>query len=412
MGVGIDHPASARLLFGTGYESEEVRTFRDRARSAVEELVSPLVADAERDERFPRAAIEGLGATGLLRERWAEAPLGDPGKGIIVNEELGRGASGGVAIGVSVHLEAVLSVLVRHARTSLLEEYRDRALDGALIGCVAASEDSGGSDVLGIETVGRPASDGWRIQGVKSYVSLGATADFALVPFRAAAGDVPPHRQVTVALVPGEDIEILKRHQPAGARSLDTVRVSIDSQVPEEALIGRRGAGLHVLTWGLTHERLTSVAQVVGASSFALGLAAAHLHRRRLPDGTRLMDKQALRLRLADLASQVSMLRLAMYSVASGPLVGSRRARDVAGLKVNAARLGERVLSECMHMLGGKGYLEDEMPLARMWRDMRLARLGGGTDEVMWELVGGGIVPDFAAYDRAIDAIERRDDRL
>lgn len=402
MGVGIDHPAPpAPLLFGTGYESDEAQAFRDRTRAAIEELVSPLVAEAEADEQFPRAAITGLGRAGLFRERWAEAPLGDPGKGVVVNEELGRGASGGVAIGVSVHLEAVLSILSRFSRTPLLEDYRERALDGAVVGCVAASEDSGGSDVLGIETVGRPSRGGWRIQGEKSYVSLGASADFALVPFRAASGEEPPHRQVTVALVPTRDVKIVKRHKPAGARSLDTVRVSIDAHVPEEAVVGRRGAGLHVLTWGLTHERLTSVAQVVGATSFALGLAAAHLHRRRVA-GERLIDKQALRLRLADLASQVSVLRLAMYSVASGPLVGSRRARDVAGLKVNAARLGERVLSECMHLLGGKGYLEDESPLARMWRDMRLARLGGGTDEVMWELVGGGLVPDFAAYDRAV----------
>jgi hypothetical protein len=124
--------------------------------------------------------------------------------------------------------------------------------------------------------------------------------------------------------------------------------------------------------------------------------------------GVRLIDKQALRMRLAQLASQVAVVRLAMYQLGAAPIAGSPRARDVAALKVNAARLGERVLSECMHMVGGKGYLEDELPLARMWRDMRLARLGGGTDEVMWEMVAGGLVPDFAAYDRAIEATRGR----
>jgi hypothetical protein len=73
-------------------------------------------------------------------------------------------------------------------------------------------------------------------------------------------------------------------------------------------------------------------------------------------------------------------------------------AREVAGLKVTVARLGERVASECMHLLGARGYLEDRSPLARIWRDMRLARLGGGTDEMMWELVAGGLRGDDDAY--------------
>ena len=79
-------------------------------------------------------------------------------------------------------------------------------------------------------------------------------------------------------------------------------------------------------------------------------------------------------------------------------------ARSVAAAKVTAATLAERVVSDCMQVLGGRGYLEDMTPLARMWRDVRLGRIGGGTDEMMWELVAGGLRGDDAAYDRFVRA--------
>jgi hypothetical protein len=98
------------------------------------------------------------------------------------------------------------------------------------------------------------------------------------------------------------------------------------------------------------------------------------------------------------------MLRYAVYTAAQGvPVPGACGAREAAALKVTAARFVEEVMSECMHLFGGAGYLDDETPLARMWRDTRLARLGGGTDEMMWELVASGLVPDDTGYEQTVD---------
>src|SRR5439155_7601464 len=105
------------------------------------------------------------------------------------------------------------------------------------------------------------------------------------------------------------------------------------------------------------------------------------------------------RLRLADLSARQVVLRYAVYAAAQGVPTGACGTREIAALKVTAARFAEEVMSECMHLFGGPGYLDDETPLSRMWRDCRLARLGGGSDEVMWELVAGGLVPDYAACD-------------
>jgi hypothetical protein len=112
--------------------------------------------------------------------------------------------------------------------------------------------------------------------------------------------------------------------------------------------------------------------------------------------GQTLFEHQALRLRMADLQARVDQLSYALHGIAAR---GRLDLRAAAGIKVTAARLGEEVVGECMHIFGGSGYLVDETPLGRMWRDMKLARVGGGTDEVLWELVAAGMKPDHAGYE-------------
>ena len=122
----------------------------------------------------------------MFRERWSGGDHGDPGKGVLLCEELGRMGTGGVGIGVSVHQEAVHSVLRRYGDSDALRDLRERALDGRVLGCIAdsrssTSERANGSDLASIETAAEREGDGWRITGEKRYVSLGAAADFVLV---------------------------------------------------------------------------------------------------------------------------------------------------------------------------------------------------------------------------------------
>jgi alkylation response protein AidB-like acyl-CoA dehydrogenase len=100
-------------------------------------------------------------------------------------------------------------------------------------------------------------------------------------------------------------------------------------------------------------------------------------------------------MRIADLQARVDMLRYSLLGIAAQ---GKLDMRAAAAIKVSAARLGEEVLSECMHIFGGSGYLVDETPLGAWWRDMKLARVGGGTDEVLWELVAAAMKPDYDGY--------------
>lgn len=154
----------------------------------------------------------------------------------------------------------------------------------------------------------------------------------------------------------------------------------IDTWVPADALVARAGTGLAAISWGLAHERMSIAGQIAASCQRAIGITLARMMTRR-QFGHTLFEHQALRLRMADLQARVDLLRHGLLGIAAQ---GRLDLRAAAGVKVTAARLGEEVMSECMHIFGGAGYLIDETPLGAWWRDMKLARVGGGTDEVLW----------------------------
>jgi acyl-ACP dehydrogenase len=269
------------------------------------------------------------------------------------------------------------------------------ALRGSMVGCVAASEPGGGSDLTSVATTAAPVAGGWRIRGEKRFVTLATEADFAIVLARITEG--APRGGLGAFVVPRDGYEIVETHRLVAGSPLDTSWVRVDATVPAGNLLGRPGLGLAVLNWGLTKERLAITALVVGACRLALTLAVTHAVQRR-QFGVRLFDHQAIRLRLAGLDAELHTLESDLRRLAVEPAA----ARRVAGLKVTAARFGERCLSECMHVFGGDGYVEGATPLGRLWRDIRLARIGGGTDEIMWEIVATGLQPDLDLYARHV----------
>jgi alkylation response protein AidB-like acyl-CoA dehydrogenase len=304
-----------------------------------------------------------------------------------------------------VHMEAVLSVLRRFGDTPALRALTEQALDGRALGCIATSERAHGSDLASVETVARREAGGWHISGEKRYVSLGAAADFVLVLARehdARTSAIAP--SLTLFAVPRDGFRVTERLEPVGNRSLETVTLEFDAHVSDEHVISRPGRGVHTITWGLTHERLATAASVLGAASLALELATTHAQR-RVQFGSPLIRHQGVRMRLGQMASELWLARAGVYALA-GSLDRARAdsARSVAAAKVTAARLAERIVSDCMQLLGGRGYLEDMTPLARLWRDVRLGRIGGGTDEMMFELVAGGLQGNDERYDRFVRA--------
>ncbi|MBI3224298.1 MAG: mycobactin biosynthesis acyl-ACP dehydrogenase MbtN [Mycolicibacterium cosmeticum] len=364
------------------------RVFNDQVRA--------WTSEAEASEHFPRQLIEYLGREGVFAAKWGDEQQPDVGDVIALAMELGRLGSAGIAVGVSLH-DSAIAILRRFARNDYLRDIADRAIRGEAVLCIGASEESGGSDLQIVGTEVRSARGGFEVKGVKKFVSLSPIADYVMAVARDVGDDATSrHGNVVVIAVPLRDpgVQVQVPYRKVGAGPLDTAAVHIDTWVPAEALVARAGTGLAAISWGLAHERMSVAGQVASSCQRLLGITLARMMDRR-QFGHTLYEHQALRMRIADLQARVDMLRHALAGIAAGKKLDLRTA---AAMKVTAARLGEEVVSECMHIFGGTGYLIDETPLGQWWRDMKLARVGGGTDEVLWELVAAAMKPDHDGY--------------
>ena len=370
---------------------DEYRELLDRV---FDDQVKAWTAEAEETERFPRALIEHLGRNGVFTEKWGDGQQPDVAKLIELAFALGRNGSSGIGVGVSLH-DSAIALLRRFGKSDHLRTICEQAVRGEAVLCIAASEESGGSDLQIVETEVRTARDGFEIKGIKKFVSLSPVADHIMVVARNVDHDpTSRHGNVVVIAVPTSQVEVQTPYRKVGNGPLDTAAVHIDTWVPADHLVARAGTGLAAISWGLAHERMSISGQVASGSQRILGITLARMMKRR-QFGHTLFEHQALRMRMADLQARVDMLRYALTGVATQ---GKLDLRAAAAFKVTAARLGEEVASECMHIFGGSGYLVDETPLGKWWRDMKLARVGGGTDEVLWELVAAAMKPDYDGY--------------
>lgn len=381
----------------------DLQTYQSLLDQAFDDRVSAWVAEAEAVERFPRPLIEHLGRAGVFAGKWAPGQPPDVAKVVALALQLGRLRSAGIGVGVSLH-DSAIALLRRFGRSQYLGAICEQAIAGTAVLCIGASEESGGSDLQIVETEMRSlrqgSTDGFTVRGRKKFVSLSPIADHIMVVARGVDHDQNSrHGNVAVIAVPTAQVHLCQPYRKVGAGPLDTAAVEIDTWVPAEALIARAGTGLAAISWSLAHERMSIAGQVASSCRLALGLTHARMMRRR-QFGVTLFEHQALRLRMADLHARVDLLHHALNGIAAQ---GRLDLRAAAALKVTAARLGEEVLSECMHIFGGSGYLVEETPMGRWWRDMKLARVGGGTDEVLWELVAAGMRPDYDGYATLFD---------
>jgi alkylation response protein AidB-like acyl-CoA dehydrogenase len=411
---GTAAPAG-RPLFEAGLFGQHMADAANEVRAVLSEVVRPLAPQAERDGVFPRDVIAGLAAAGVIGRRWPAGRDPDLGWGAMLAIESGRLGFGGLSVGISLQVETVASMLHRYGHTGLLRRYLDGVRDGTAIGCLGASEPRGGSDLMSVDTTATKTRGGWQVRGEKKFLSLGRIADFALLLCRmegAGGGDLGVGGNgaggngvagLGVVAVPASGLTVRKRLAKAGTQSLDTTWMAVDCTVADDAVVARPGLGLLAVTYALTHERLSVAGQTVGCCEYAIDLAVSHMQNRH-QFGRPLFEFQGLRMRIAELASRLTVLRHATLAMAAGLFTpGGPGAREVAALKATAARFAEECMSECMHVFGGAGYLEDETPLSRMWRDSRLARIGGGTDEMMWEIVAGGLGGDEEEYRAAVN---------
>jgi acyl-CoA dehydrogenase len=376
---------TAAMAWELDREHEE---FRASVRAFVDRHVRPVVDESERAGRPPAALLKEMGAAGLLGLAIGEEDGGGGGDALammVLSEELAR-ASGGIAVTALVSGYMSAPHIARFGTAEQRARYLPGIIAGEKVSAIAVTEPGTGSNVGGITT--RATLDGgeYRLDGTKMFITNAGIADVFVVAARTAPDG---HRGITTFIVeagtPG--LSLGQPLRKMGWHASDTREVILDGcRVPAGAVLGEPNRGFHQIMSAFQLERLTLAAMGVGHAEECLALATAYARDREV-FGSPLISLQATRHRLAALSVELEAARVLTYRAAArldGGHPGT--ARSVAMAKYHAAIAANHIIDECVQIFGGAGFLE-ETAVARHYRDARVLRIGGGTDEIQLEIL-------------------------
>jgi acyl-CoA dehydrogenase len=381
----IHAPSSA----GSFELDEDHRTFQEVCRSFVNQRVQPLVREAEATNTFPHSLWAELADAGMLGVGHPDEHGGSGGGTlalVVLSEELGR-SCGGIAITPLVSSYMAAPHVARFGTEKHKVDYLRPVLRGEAVAAIAVTEPGAGSDVAGIKTSATPVDGGWLINGSKMFITNAGLADFIIVAARSGAGD--RHQGISTFLVKRGELG-MSLGQPLmkmGWHSSDTREVSFESCfVDHERLLGVEGRGFQQIMEAFQVERAVLAGMSVGLAEAAAQAAAEHA-RERHAFGAAISNFQTIRHRLAEMRTAVEVARLLTYQAGARVDAGhSAAAASVAMAKLVAARTAGKVVDDAVQIFGGYGFIE-ETPIAMHYRDARILRIGGGTDEVQLEIL-------------------------
>jgi acyl-CoA dehydrogenase len=377
--------------------AEHHEMFRATVRAFVEREVAPHVEAWEAAGRIPKSLWPRVGELGLLGVEYDEK-YGGAGADLlttaVLHEECARSRSGSFAMAVGVHTDMASPHLYWTGSEALKEKFLPAICAGEKLTAIAVTEPGGGSDVAAIRT--RAVRDGrhYVINGAKMFITNGATADVYFVAARVEAGqDGRRHQGISMFLVerdtPG--FSVSRTLDKMGMRASDTAELSFqDMRVPADNLLGREGVGFYEVMRVFQRERLVAGLHAVAMSERALEDTIAYVKERQAFGGP-LSDKQAIRHKLAEMATDIEAGRWLTYAACQKYQAGEECVREISMVKLFTAEMVNRVAYGCVQLHGGYGYMR-EYPVERFARDARLMTIGGGTSEIMKDIIAKALV--------------------
>ena len=383
----------ARAPFG-----EEHELLRRSVRTFVDKEITPHVAAWEEAGRIPRELWRRLGEMGFLG---LEFPPEYGGGGadflasVALGEEMARCRSGGVAFSVLVHTDMSSPWLTRYGTEAQKRRYLPGIVRGQTVCALGITEPGTGSDMAALATRAVRDGAGYRLTGRKIFITNGVYGDLYFVAARTGTGTpARRHDGISMFLVergtPG--FTVSRALDKLGMRASDTAELAFeDCPVPAENLLGVEGRGFQQLAAGLQRERLMAAVLALGGADQALEDTMRYLGE-RTAFGEPLTGRQALRHRVADLATALEAARRLVYHAASLHAAGEDCVTEVSMAKLFATETANRVASEAVQLHGGYGYMR-EFPVERFFRDVRLWTIASGTSEIMREIIAKRLLP-------------------
>jgi len=382
----------------TLYFTEEHESFRQSFKEFLQKEVVPHIEKWEKEgtiERFIWKKVGEMGYFGLnTPEEYGGLDL-DLFYTTIFLEELQKINSSGFAAAMWAHAYLAMTHLNKEGDDKIKRKYLTASVEGDKIGCLCVTEPFGGSDVAGMRTTAVKKGDTYIINGSKTFITNGIYADYMIV----AAKTQPElgNKGISMFIIDSNTSGIsTSKLDKLGWRASDTAEIAFDNVViPTENLMGEEGKGFPYIMQHFALERMVMSINAHARAEYAIEYVIQYMSEREAFGKT--IDKfQALRHKVADMASEVEMCKTFNYSVIKRLNDGEYVVKEASMCKLNSTKIADTVVYGCLQLLGGYGYMED-YPMARLLRDSRLGPIGGGTSEILREIIAK-IVIDKKSY--------------
>uniref|UniRef100_A0A3Q3DAX7 Zgc:85777 n=1 Tax=Hippocampus comes TaxID=109280 RepID=A0A3Q3DAX7_HIPCM len=356
----------------------------------IDQEINPYVDQWEAEGKFPAHKIfKILGNAGFLG---VNKPVEYGGMGldysysVAVSEELGHIRCGGIPMAIGVQTDMATPALARFGSAELKKEFLLPSILGDKVACLGVSEVGAGSDVSNIKTKAVRKGDDYVINGGKMWTTNGTQADWMCL--LANTSDGPPHRNKSLICLPMNlpGVHIARKIDKLGMWSSDTAEVFFeDVRVPCKNVIGQEGMGFTYQMLQFQEERLWAVANIVTTMDVVIR-ETIHYTRQRKIFSHPVLYHQAVHFRLAELQTEVELLRALLYQATALYIKGNDVTKMASMAKLKAGRLAREVGDGCLQYWGGMGFTSDVL-VSRFYRDSRLLSIGGGADEVMLGII-------------------------
>jgi acyl-CoA dehydrogenase len=370
---------------------EEHEQLRETVSRFVTEQIAPNVDRWEAAREFPRELYLRCGELGFLGLKFPERYGGQGGTHLddaIWVEELARaGGSGGVAAGLNAHASISLPPIFNFGTEAQRQRWLIPGIRGEKIGALGITEPGAGSDVAGISTFAQRIDGGYLVNGAKTFITNGVRADFLVCAVKTTRAGGHQGLSFLVLEKEMEGYEVTCKLEKMGWHSSDTAELSFtEVEVPEENLLGEENEGFRLIMGNFAWERLLMAIGAVGATQRLIETAASYAVKREA-FGRPIGKFQVIRHQIAEMATAAEAARALTYSALRLFHQGRDCIRDVSMAKLLTQRTVLELADRTLQIHGGYGYMR-EVGIERAVRDARLGPIGGGTDEIMKEILG------------------------
>ena len=385
------------------YFTEEHQLFRASFRDFLQKEVVPYIEQWEKSGAIDRFIWKKFGEMGFFGINYPTQYGGmnlDLFYTVIFLEELQKIKSSGFAAAMWAHVYLAMTHLNAEGSEFIKQNYLTASISGDKIGALCITEPFGGSDVAGMRTTAVKSGDKYIINGSKTFITNGVYADYYIV----AAKTQPElgNKGISVFLVdtntPGISATKLDK---LGWRASDTAEIAFNNvEIPISNLMGEPNKGFPYIMQHFASERLIMAINAHARAEYALDYTIEYMEQRQA-FGTTLNKFQALRHTLVEHATEVEHCKIFNYAAMARLDKGEYVVKEATMAKLKSTKVADEAIYSCLQMLGGYGYME-EYPLARLFRDSRLGPIGGGTSEIMKEILSKMIL-DKQNYKPAVE---------